>query len=47
MWGGGIVTVTYWEWTAGTSLPIRVLKVNSCKLKKSMINNHLPIPKVS
>ena len=45
--GGGIVTVTCWGWTAGTSLPIRVLKVHSCKLKKPMINDHLPISKVS
>ena len=29
------------------SLPIRVLKVHSCKLKKPMINDHLPISKVS
>ena len=45
--GGGIVTVTCWGWTAGTSLPIRVLKVHSCKLKKPMINDHLHIAKVS
>ena len=45
--GEGRVTVTCWRWTAGTSLPIRVLKVYSCKLKKTLINDNLTISKVS
>ena len=42
-----MVTVTCWAWAAGTSLPIRVLKVYSCKLKKPLINDNLTISKVS
>ena len=36
------------EWKSfNGSLPVRVLKVHPCKLKKPMINDHLPIWKVS